>query len=184
MRRVLSGTVVIGACVTVVAVALIAFVVEVSLATPVSVGIGALVATAVVAGAGLADLDRMIAALRAALVFLPILAYLVTVAWIGSTGATVRFDEIGAQVIAVLVLALAIDVRFFRLTGDRDRLEVMSTCFVMILLAIGELYALRGVFTGAPAHGEIVAAAIAVGFTAVAVSALIRPVRAAAQEGD
>lgn len=182
MRRLLSGTVAIGACVTLLAVAVAAFVVEVSLATPLSVVIGALVATAIVAAAGLADLDRMAVALRAAHVFLPILAYLVTVAWIGSTRATVRFDEIGAQVIAVLVLALAIDVRFFRLTADRDRLEVMSTCFVMILLAIGELYALRGVFTGAPEHGEIVAASIAVGFTAVAVSALIRPLRAAAEE--
>lgn len=181
MRRLLSGTVVIGTCVALGAVALIAFVVEVSLATPISVVIGAVAATAVVAAAGLIDLDRMTAALRAARVFLPILAYLVTVSWIGSRRATVRFDEIGAQVIAVLVLALAIDERFFRLAAGRDRLEVMSTCFVMLLLAIGELYALVGVFTGSPRHGEIVAGAIAVGFTAVAVSALIRPLSMAGE---
>jgi hypothetical protein len=174
--------VVIGGCLALGAVALIAFVVEVNLATPISVVIGALVATAVVAAAGLIDLDRMTAALRAGRVFLPILAYLVTVSWIGSAKATVRFDEIGAQVIAVLVLALAIDERFFRLAAGRDRLEVMSTCFVLILLAVGELYALHGVFTGVPEHGEIVAASIAVGFTALVVSALIRPLSTAAED--
>jgi hypothetical protein len=131
--------VVIGACVALAAVALFAFVVEVSLATPVSVVIAAMVATAVVASAASTNFDRMIAARHAARVFLSILAYLVPVAWIGSTRATVRFDEIGAQVIAILVLALAIDVRYFEIIESRDRLEVTSTCFVMILLGIGEL---------------------------------------------
>lgn len=75
------------------------------------------------AASGLADLDRLVAALRAAQVFPADLAYLVTVAWVGSRRGTVDFDEIGAQVIVILVLALAIDVRFFRLAAGRDRLE-------------------------------------------------------------
>jgi hypothetical protein len=180
VRRVLSGSLVVGGCVALGAVAVLAFLVEVSVAAPVSAVIG----TLAVAGAGLIDLDRLVGALRAARLFAPIAAYMVTIAWIGSERGTVGFDEIGAQVIAVLVLALAIHVRFFRLAERRERLEVMSTCFVMLLLGIGELYALRGVFTGRPRHGEIVAAAISVGFTAVAVSALIRPLQAGAEEED
>jgi hypothetical protein len=180
MRRALGfgGLAVVG----VLALGVVALIVEISLTTPVAVVIGAAVATLLTGVAALVDLDDLIRAISASRLFLPILAYLLTVAWVGSARGSVRFDEVGAQVIAVLALALAIDVRFFRLGGRTDRLEVMSTLFVMLLLGIGELYALRGVFSGQPHHGEIVAAAIAVGFTAVGVSSLVHTSRGAHEE--
>jgi hypothetical protein len=149
------------------------------------VAIGALVATSVVATSRLVDLDRLVWPCGRVESSCPILAYMFTVAWIGSARGTAHFDAVGAQVIAVLVLVLVLrSTCCFRLAGTRDRLEVMSTCLATLLLGIGELYRVRCAFTGQPRHGETVAAAIAVGFTAVAVavSALVRPLQAAAEE--
>lgn len=114
-------------------------------------------------------LQRRLEDLRAAL---PVLAFVVFTSVVTPSAGTKSFDEIGAQVIVVLLLALAIDARFFRLQTDRDRLDIAAVCFTMLLLATGEFYALKGIFTQHPAHGEIVAGAIAAGFVAVAVTAL------------
>lgn len=105
---------------------------------------------------------------------LPIVAFTVFSATTPQEGSE-TFNEVGAQVIIVLLLALAIDTRFFRLRSDRDRLDLAATVFTMILLGCGEFYALQGLFTGDPQHSEMVAGAIAAGFVAVAISALQGP---------
>jgi hypothetical protein len=75
------------------------------LATPGVVGNRRLHPTAAIAAASLVDPGRLVAALRTGGLFLPIAAYVITVAWVGAARGTVRFDEIGTQVIAVLALA-------------------------------------------------------------------------------
>lgn len=118
------------------------------------------------------DIGLFIHALRGLQPILPIVTFSLTSLLMGKTTGTVRFDEIAAQVIVVLVLALAIDARFFRLRADRDRLDVVAILYTMLLLAIGELYALKGLLASHPARAETVAGAIAAGFTAVAVTAM------------
>lgn len=184
IRRALSGGVAIAACLVLLGAAVLALVVEVSLATPASLVIAAFIATSAIAVAGLVDPARLVATLRAGRLFLPVAAYVITVSWIGSSRGSLRFDEIGAQVIAVLALALALDARYFRLDQTMERLEVLSSCFVILLLGIGELYALRGVFGARPHHGEVVAGAIAAGFVGVAVSALVRPLEQRATDSE
>jgi hypothetical protein len=119
------------------------------------------------------DTDLLIRFFRGLQLLLPIAAFGLTSMLIGDTPGTVRFDEIGAQVITVLLLALAIDARFFRLRAGRDRLDVAAILFVVLVLAVGEYYALRGLLAAEPAHAEMIAGAIAAGFTAVALSALV-----------
>ena len=114
----------------------------------------------------------MLGALRALDVALPVLAFTLTTTFMGETAGTRAFAEVGAQVLIVLLLALAIDARFFRLRAGRDRLDVAAICFTMLLLAVGEFYALRGLLSGVPGHAEMIAGAIAAGFAAVAVTAL------------
>jgi hypothetical protein len=104
---------------------------------------------------------------------LPIAVFGLTILLMGKTAGTVRFDEVGAQVIIVLLLALAVDARFFRLRVDRDRLDVLAILYTVLLLAVGEYLALRGLLTSDPARAEMIAGAIAAGFSAVAVTALV-----------
>jgi hypothetical protein len=127
------------------------------------------VAAVLFARVNIATMVRVLDAMR---IFLPIVAFLLVTNWTGAAAGTLRFDEIGAQVIAVLLLTLAVDARFFQLGGNRDRLDVMGTCFIMVILSAGEYYALRGLFTGQPQHSEMVAGAIATGFVGVATTAL------------
>lgn len=47
----------------------------------------------------------------------------------------------------------------------------------MALLAVGELYALSSLLTHEPGHAAMVGGAIAAGFTAVSVSALLGPAK-------
>jgi hypothetical protein len=107
---------------------------------------------------------------------LPVVAFAIFDVITPSTGSK-AFREVGAQVIVVLLLALAIDTRFFRLRSDRDRLDLAATVFTLILLGSGEFYALLGLFTGHPHHDEVIAGAVAAGFVAVAVSAFMGPTR-------
>lgn len=118
------------------------------------------------------EVELLIATLRGLEVALPVFAFLITTTLMGETIGTRAFHEVGAQVLIVLLLALAIDARFFRLSARRDRLDVAAICFTMTLLAVGEFYALRGLLSAAPAHAEIIAGAIAAGFSAVAVTAM------------
>lgn len=118
------------------------------------------------------DLTAFLRALRTMRAFLPVAAFSAITAAMGSEAGTRAFDEVGAQAIVVLLLALAIDARFFRLRIDYDRIDALAVCLTMTLLAVGEFYALRSLATKHPIHAEIIAGAIAAGFVAVAVTAL------------
>lgn len=67
---------------------------------------------------------------------LPVFAFSLATLLVGRTPATPAFNEIGAQVIVVLLLALAIDARFFRLRAGRDRVEGAGVAFTMLALAV------------------------------------------------
>ncbi len=144
--------------------------------------IGALLAAIAVVVLARADVGSVLNLLDAARVAGPVFAYIAFYDLMGESAGTISFDEIGAQVIVVLVLALAVEARFFRLQVDRDRLDLMATILIMLILASGEYYALKGVFTDNPEHGEMVAGAIAAGFVAVAIAALAGPERRAQEE--
>lgn len=114
-------------------------------------------------------LIRLLSGLR---LVLPISVFAFTTLLMGKTTGTVRFDEVGAQVIIVLLLALAIDARFFRLHAGRDKFDVAVILYTVLLLATGEFYALKGLLTSHPVRAEMIGGAIAAGFTAVAVTAM------------
>jgi uncharacterized membrane protein YhhN len=118
------------------------------------------------------NLARLLEALESLGVVVPLVTYLAVTALMGPTAGTSRFSEIGAQVIVVLLLALAVDARFFRLRPERDRLEVGAVLFTMLLLATGEFYALKSLLSDSPSHSEVVAGAIAAGFAGVAVTSI------------
>lgn len=169
----------IGAVVILSAVAMIAR----SAASPSSLGIGILFALAISAIAARLDIAAMVRTLETLRVIVPILAFSVAGAAIGARPGTIQFDEVGAQLIVVLLLALAVEARFFRVSGDEERLDALASFFVMTLLAVGEFYALSGLLSGEPRHAEMIAGAIAAGFAAVAVSAMLGPAKRQA-EGD
>lgn len=102
----------------------------------------------------------------------PVLAFTILSTVMGKTAGTLSFDEVSAQVLIVLLLALAVDARFFRLRPGQDRLDVIVVLYTMLLLAVGEFLALKGLLTSHPVRAEMIAGAIAAGFTAVAIAAL------------
>jgi hypothetical protein len=67
----------------------------------------------------------------------PAVRYLAATWMVGSTPGSVAFDEVAAQVIAVFLLALALEARFFRLHRMREPLELGATLFTMLVLAVG-----------------------------------------------
>jgi hypothetical protein len=118
------------------------------------------------------NVDALLRALNALRTVLPVATYLVTAFFVGSSHGTVAFDEIGAQIIVVLLLALALEARFFRLHRLREPTELGATLLIMLLLGVGEFYAVRAVATTQAKHADVVAGAIAAGFVAVAIAAL------------
>jgi hypothetical protein len=129
------------------------------------------------------DLALLLEILESLGVVVPLFAYLVVTVLMGPTPGTTHFSEIGAQVIVVLLLALAVDARFFRLKPERDRFEVGAVLFTMLLLATGEFYALKSLLTDSPSHSEVVAGAIAAGFAGVAVTSISGPTRSKTEQG-
>lgn len=151
---------------------------------PTSEAIDAVLAFALLAFLMRLDVERALQSLEDGRAALPVLAYAVILVLMGSTPGTTKFDEIAAQVIVVLLLALAVDARFFRLQAKRARLDTAGIVLTMMLLAVGEYCALRGLLTEDPTHAEIAAGAIAAGFTAVAISALAGPSRLPNSKSD
>jgi hypothetical protein len=127
------------------------------------------------------QIEAMVRVLEALRLLVPIVVFAITGALIGSQKGTLAFDQIGAQLIVVLLLALALEARFFRVRGTDERVDVMASLLVMALLAAGEAYAMGAVLSGKPGHAEMVGGAIAAGFAAVAVSAVLGPARRAAE---
>lgn len=130
------------------------------------------------------QIDALVRALEALRLLVPIVVFAITGALIGSQKGTLAFDQIGAQLIVVLLLALALEARFFRVRGTDERVDAMASLLVMALLAAGEAYAMGAVLSGKPGHAEMVGGAIAAGFAAVAVSAVLGPARRAAESEE
>jgi hypothetical protein len=128
------------------------------------------------------DPDRLKEELEFLQAGLPIIAFAVFSLMVDHNSGTVGFDGVAAQIIVVLLLVLAIDARFFRLRKDHDRFDRAATLFTMILLGAGEYYALQSLIENHPRHTEMVAGAIAAGFVAVAVTALLGPSAARERE--
>lgn len=118
------------------------------------------------------SLIREIDALRLAL---PVFAYLLIAGFVGDSPGSLAFHEVASQIIVVLLLALAIEARFFRLRSARDPSDVRAMLFTMAALAAGEYMSLNSVGTEHPKNAGLVAGAIAAGFTAVAASAFVAP---------
>ena len=84
------------------------------------------------------------------------------------------FFEAAAQILPVLVLALALEFRFFTPGTRPGTGDVLDVTFLFFILAWGEWIALDvlGGNAASEAEGTIVAAAILTGFVGVAVGAL------------
>jgi hypothetical protein len=121
------------------------------------------------------DLDSLISVIDELRFAFPLFAYLLVATFVASSPGTPTFHEIGAQIIVILLLALAIDARFFRLRSSRNRMDKAGILFTMAVLAVGEFFALHSVGTGHPKYAGVVAGAIAAGFVAVATSAFVGP---------
>jgi hypothetical protein len=121
------------------------------------------------------DAQVLLRRLNEARLFLPVLAFVIATFFIGDARGSAAFHEIGAQVIVVLLLALALEARFFRLHRVREPLDLAVTLFTMLILGCGEFYAFQSIASENPAHADMVGGAIAVGFVAVAVAALVGP---------
>jgi hypothetical protein len=148
-----------------------------------------LAATLIAALVGMRLLNRvraepLIAVLETTRAILPVVAFLSISLLVGRGAGNVAFDELGAQVIVVLLLALAIDARFFRLHAAAETQDVISILFTMLVLGIGEFYAVRGVLTHKPHEAGMVAGAIAAGFLGVSVTALIGGARRLEEAGS
>jgi hypothetical protein len=151
--------------------------------------LGAILLAVAIAGAASffaarVQVEAMVRVLEGLRLLVPIVAFGVTGAVIGSRRGTLAFDQIGAQLIVVLVLALALEARFFRVRGTDERTDVMASLLVIALLATGEAYAMAAVLDGRAGHADMVGGAIAAGFAGVGVSAVLGPVRRAAADDD
>jgi hypothetical protein len=95
-----------------------------------------------------------------------------------------EFFSVSAQIIPVLLLAIALEARM--LGTMRDKTDLVLAVFVVSFLALGEFFALRAVAHGS-GDGEavsVVAGAIAAGFAGILVGAFGLPPAAPARDGD
>jgi hypothetical protein len=134
--------------------------------------LGAILLAVAIAGAASflaarVQIEAMVRALEGLRLLVPIVAFGVTGAVIGSRRGTLAFDQIGAQLIVVLLLALALEARFFGVRGTDERADVMASLLVMALLATGEAYATAAVLDGRAGHADMVGGAIAAGFAGI-----------------
>jgi hypothetical protein len=153
-------------------------------AHPVSLFVAAVLAVLVWMLISRADVPLLLRALDGLRAILPVFAFMITSLFVGSSQGGIGFDEVAAQVIAVLLLALSLEARFFRLRGVREPLELGATLFTMLVLGCGELYALQGIAVEGSSHTDTISGAIAAGFVAVAVAALTGPTDDAPGGGD
>lgn len=121
------------------------------------------------------DATGLLRSLEGLRLFLPILAFELVSQLVGESAASLAFDQVAAEVIAVFLLALALEARFFHLHRVKEPLELGAMLFTLILLGSGEFYALQGIATQQPDHADLISGAVAAGFVAVAIAALIGP---------
>jgi hypothetical protein len=144
----------------------------VDLSAPAAAALGSLMSLAILVIFLIIDVESLVAHLSDFRPIIPVLVFSGVSLSMSNTAGNVQFDEIGAQIIVVLLLALAVDARFFRVRRDTDGYDMAAIFFAMAILAVGEYFALSGVLNDDPRHAEMIAAAIAAGFAAVAVSSL------------
>lgn len=98
-------------------------------------------------------------------------AFVVPIPLVGDARATMTFFEISAQVIPILVLALAFQGRLINGLSRRNLFETYSFG-VFLLLIVGEGIALNAVFRGTPGDASLVVGAISAGFVGIALRAV------------
>jgi hypothetical protein len=106
-------------------------------------------------------------------VLLPLLAYIVTLVVVGDKSGSAEFHTVAAELIPILALGLAIDLRVFQLRRFEGPLPAFASLLPLGVLLFGEYQALQSVFTKAPADGDLVAAAIAAGFVGLITTSLL-----------
>lgn len=117
----------------------------------------------------------LLRALQGLRLFLPIAAFEVVSQFVGESSGSLHFDEIAAQVIPVFLLALAIEARFFRLNLIAEPLDLGAMLFTLLLLGSGEFYAMQAIANEQPEHADLIGGAVAAGFVAVSIVALVGP---------
>jgi hypothetical protein len=132
---------------------------------------------AVIAGlwAWIPTTDRWLVALRAARLWLPVVVWVIAEDAFNGQPRNQDFYNAAAQIIPVLLLALALETRYVRLQGRTGPLEALQAVLLVCVLGYGEWEALRGVAGLPQFEGGDVEATIVAGFTAIAVAAFVGP---------
>jgi hypothetical protein len=85
----------------------------------------------------------------------------------GNRAGTIGFHSAAAQVIPVLVLAIALQGRTFDIRVVRRTSDLYLMILTFAALADGEYYALKSLYAHKPTNADLVAAAITAGFGAL-----------------
>lgn len=103
----------------------------------------------------------------------PLFVFVGTSLVVGDRVAGHDFHAVAAQVIPVLVLALAVERRALSVTGFRDTTDRLIAIMMMLGLGYGEYQALAALTHAQASRIDVVSGAIAGGFAAVAVTGLL-----------
>jgi hypothetical protein len=90
----------------------------------------------------------------------------------GNRAGTIGFHAAAAQLIPVLVLAIALQGRTFDIRVVRRTSDLYLMILTFAALADGEFYALKSLYTDKPTSADLVAAAITAGFGALVLRGL------------
>jgi len=110
-----------------------------------------------------------------AFAFAPAVFGLIAAWQVGSRPGSLRFHEISAEVIPVLFLALVFQAKAFDFTRVHLVVDGLYVMMSFLIMTAGEYQALESVFLGRPAHGDIVAAALATGLVAIFLRSALVP---------
>lgn len=105
--------------------------------------------------------------------FGPVAAFIFTAIVVGDdANPSLSFYEVSAQVIPLLIVALAFETRIFDVRSATDPQEATFSVVVGLILALGEYYALRSVWSATGDGADYVAGSIAAGFVGLLAGAL------------
>lgn len=95
----------------------------------------------------------------------------VAVTWpLAESSASLRFQEQASQIILVLLIGYVIEAGALR--WRRQSVDWMLSLVTVLILLVGETYALISLATDDPAHADIVAGAMAAGVVAILTAAV------------
>jgi len=95
----------------------------------------------------------------------------VAVTWpLAETSASLRFQEQASQIILVLLIGYVIEAGALR--WRRQSVDWLLSLVTVLILLVGETYALISLATDDPAHADIVAGAMAAGLVAILAAAV------------